>query len=146
MSGGRDWSRSGVMGTAARATLDELRSLVAPEPDDVVDLRAPEVGLVLVRGRIGGDGRPFNLGEATVTRAAVRLPTGEVGQAHVLGREPERARLGALVDALWQVPARRDEIERGLRGVRERIEAQAELRRRRTAATRVDFFTVARGD
>ena len=42
-------------------------------------LREPENGLVMVRGRIGGDGAPFNLGEATVSRAAVRLATGEIG-------------------------------------------------------------------
>ena len=32
------------------------------------DLREPENGLVMVRGRVGGDGAPFNLGEATVSR------------------------------------------------------------------------------
>ena len=37
------------------------------------NLREPENGLVMVRGRIGGDGAAFNLGEATVSRAAVRL-------------------------------------------------------------------------
>ena len=51
------------------------------------DLREPENGLVMVRGRIGGDGAPFNLGEATVSRAAVRLSTGEVGFGYTLGRD-----------------------------------------------------------
>ncbi len=61
-----------------------------------------EDGLVMVRGRIGGDGAPFNLGEATVTRAAVRLASGEVGFGYVLGRDREKARLIALCDALLQ--------------------------------------------
>ena len=43
------------------------------EPVDYVELRAAETGLVMLRGRIGGDGDPFNLGEATVTRAAVQI-------------------------------------------------------------------------
>src|SRR4249919_802002 len=66
------------------------------------DLREPENGLVMVRGRIGGDGAPFNLGEATVSRAAVRLATGEVGFGYVLGRDRQKARMIALCDALVQ--------------------------------------------
>src|SRR3989475_10642676 len=66
------------------------------------DLREPENGLVMVRGRVGGDGAPFNLGEATVSRAAVRLSTGEVGFGYTLGRDREKARLIALCDAMVQ--------------------------------------------
>ena len=66
------------------------------------DLREPENGLVMVRGRIGGDGAPFNLGEATVSRAAVRLSTGEVGFGYTLGRDGEKARMIALCDAMVQ--------------------------------------------
>ena len=66
------------------------------------NLREPENGLVMVRGRIGGDGAPFNLGEATVSRAAVRLATGEVGFGYVLGRDRQKARMIALCDALIQ--------------------------------------------
>src|SRR5919109_1702 len=65
-------------------------------------LREPENGLVMVRGRIGGDGAAFNLGEATVSRAAVRLASGEVGFGYTLGRDGEKARLIALCDALVQ--------------------------------------------
>ena len=66
------------------------------------NLREPENGLVMVRGRIGGDGAPFNLGEATVSRAAVRLSTGEVGFGYTLGRDRQKARMIALCDALVQ--------------------------------------------
>ena len=66
------------------------------------DLREAENGLVMVRGRIGGDGAAFNLGETTVTRAAVRLATGEVGFGYTLGRDREKARMIALCDALVQ--------------------------------------------
>src|ERR1700719_5066516 len=65
-------------------------------------LREPENGLVMVRGRIGGDGAPFNLGEATVSRAAVRLSTGEMGFGYTLGRDRQKARMIALCDALVQ--------------------------------------------
>src|SRR5204862_5507635 len=66
------------------------------------DLREPENGLVMVRGRVGGDGAPFNLGEATVSRAAVRLSTGEIGFGYTLGRDGAKARTIALGDALVQ--------------------------------------------
>ena len=66
------------------------------------NLREPENGLVMLRGRIGGDGAPFNLGEATVSRAAVRLATGEVGFGYVLGRDRQKAQMVALCDALVQ--------------------------------------------
>ncbi len=36
-------------------------------------LRRPETGMVMVRGRAGGTGQRFNLGEMTVTRCAVAL-------------------------------------------------------------------------
>jgi hypothetical protein len=50
-------------------------------------LRPPEPGLVLVRGRMGGLGDPFNLGEMAVTRSAVRLTTGDAvsGWAATIG-------------------------------------------------------------
>src|ERR1700736_806773 len=76
-----------------------LDSLALPDHEI---LREPENGLVMVRGRIGGDGAPFNLGEATVTRAAVRLSTGEVGFGYTLGRDRQKAQMIALCDALVQ--------------------------------------------
>ena len=75
------------------------------------DLRAPENGLVMLRGRIGGDGAPFNLGEATVSRAAVRLASGEIGFGYTLGRDGAKARMIALCDALVQSEQFADAVE-----------------------------------
>src|SRR3981189_66729 len=74
-------------------------------------LREPENGLVMVRGGIGGDGAPFNLGEATVSRAAVRLSTGEVGFGYTPGRDRQKARMIALCDALMQSNEFADALE-----------------------------------
>jgi len=134
------------MATVARATVGELAALDAMAAGSAEMLRAPEIGLVMVRGRIGGDGAPFNLGEATVTRAAVSLPGGEIGFGHVMGRDREKARLAALADALWQAPATREAVEALLAPVRTRLDAETATRRERAAATRVDFFTMVRGD
>lgn len=111
------------------------------------DLREPENGLVMVRGRIGGDGAPFNVGEATVSRAAVRLATGEVGFGYTLGRDREKARMIALCDALVQSDEFSEILEaKVLSPLRAAIVAERDRKARQTAATRVDFYTLVRGE
>jgi alpha-D-ribose 1-methylphosphonate 5-triphosphate synthase subunit PhnG len=110
-------------------------------------LRQPENGLVMVRGRIGGDGAPFNLGEASVSRAAVRLSSGEVGFGYVLGRDGEKARLIALCDALIQSDAFKGDIEQKVVApLRQELETARTQQAVETAATRVDFYTLVRGE
>src|SRR5258708_31812579 len=75
------------------------------------DLREGENGLVMVRGRIGGDGAPFNLGDATVSRAAVRLSTGEAGFGYPPGPDTQNARMIAPCDALVQSNEFGDPVE-----------------------------------
>ncbi|MDP1875789.1 phosphonate C-P lyase system protein PhnG [Phenylobacterium sp.] len=108
-------------------------------------LRAPETGLVLVRGRMGGAGDAFNMGEMTVTRAAVRLESGETGIGYVAGRDRRHAELAAAVDAMMQAPALRPAVEGAV--VAKLARAQAARRdtaARKAAATKVDFFTMVR--
>jgi alpha-D-ribose 1-methylphosphonate 5-triphosphate synthase subunit PhnG len=110
-------------------------------------LREPENGLVMVRGRIGGDGAPFNLGEATVSRAAVRLATGELGFGYTLGRDFEKARMIALCDAMVQSREHADAVETNvLAPLRSAMLAERERRSAEAAATRVDFYTMVRGE
>lgn len=137
------------MALLARASAAELGAPLSRFwPDcDARDLKPVETGLVMLRGRAGGDGAPFNLGEATVTRALVELPTGERGYGHVLGREPERARLMAILDALWQRPDCRASVEaQVLAPVAQRLGAERARAEAETAATRVEFFTLVRGE
>ena len=141
-------ARRRAMALVARARRAELAAIPERWPDHGArDLKPIESGLVMLRGRIGGDGAPFNLGEATVTRAVVELPTGERGFAHILGRDAEKARLAAIVDALWQRAAERGDVETiVLSPIAERLAAEAAKTRAETAATRVDFFTLVRGE
>jgi alpha-D-ribose 1-methylphosphonate 5-triphosphate synthase subunit PhnG len=121
-----------------------LRAIDVPAHDS---LREPENGLVMVRGRIGGDGAPFNLGEATVSRAAVRLKTGEVGFGYALGRDLEKARMIALCDAMVQSRGHADAVETGvLAPLRAAVLAKRERKSAEAAATRVDFYTMVRGE
>jgi alpha-D-ribose 1-methylphosphonate 5-triphosphate synthase subunit PhnG len=148
VSGDAVAARKAAMATLADADLRELQDgLAAIGPVDMTEMRPAETGLVMLRGRIGGDGAAFNLGEAPVTRAAVRLSTGETGFSYILGRDAEKARAAALCDALWQSPRHRDAVDRHiLMPVRERCARERLRTREETAATRVDFFTLVRGD
>jgi alpha-D-ribose 1-methylphosphonate 5-triphosphate synthase subunit PhnG len=111
------------------------------------NLREPENGLVMVRGRIGGDGAAFNLGEATVSRAAVRLSTGEIGFGYTLGRDAAKARMIALCDAMVQSDEFADVIEtKVIAPLRAAISAKRNRRAAEAAATRVDFYTLVRGE
>jgi len=142
--------RKAMMALLAHAHLEELASGLMAfglQESAVTELRPPQVGLVMVRGRQGATGKPSNLGEATVTRAAVQTADGLTGVSYVLGRAPEKARLAAQVDALWQSTAHRPAIEKTIiEPVRERLFSERRTKRRQTAATTVDFFTMVRGD
>jgi alpha-D-ribose 1-methylphosphonate 5-triphosphate synthase subunit PhnG len=145
---GKQAQRKAAMTVLARSDAAEIgRRLEAIAMPAHENLREPENGLVMVRGRIGGDGAPFNLGEATVSRAAVRLATGEVGFGYVLGRDRRKAQLIALCDALVQSSAFSDAVERGvLAPLRAAMIAARNVRAAETAATRVDFYTLVRGE
>ncbi len=141
--------RRAMMAVLARAPAADLRRLwdEANIPVEATPLRGPETGLVTVRGRIGGGGSPFNVGEATVTRATVRLATGEVGHAYSLGRDREKARLSATIDALWQRPETRGAVETAvIVPLAAALEAADTHLKAETAATKVDFFTMVRGE
>ncbi len=140
--------RRAVMAICAEADAAELRQALGAVgyAGAAEDLRRSGTGLMVARGRIGGDGRPFNLGEATVTRAAVRIESGEAGFAWHLGRDAARTRTAALLDALWQSPRHRAAVEAALAPVAARLQTEGELQARRTAATKVDFFTLVRGE
>ena len=133
------------MAVLARADADELADHVAGCGDipPYRLMRGPEAGLVMVRGRAGGAGSPFNLGEMTATRCTVRTETGFVGHAYVAGRNERLAELAALADALLQDPARQSRILQAVI-----VPLAADQRRQREAvaakagATRVQFFAM----
>lgn len=141
--------RQRAAGLLAQATLDELQTAFEglPEKPDFKPVRGPETGLVMIRGRIGGGGAPFNLGEATVTRATVLLASGIAGHAHALGTDREKVRIAAVFDALHQDVASNDYVERSLlEPIEARLAAEDKKKAEEAAATRVDFFTMVRGE
>jgi alpha-D-ribose 1-methylphosphonate 5-triphosphate synthase subunit PhnG len=142
-------ARRRALGLLARATAAELAAPLAQYWPDLAarELKPAEAGLVMLRGRAGGDGALFNLGEATVTRSIVELDTGERGYGHVLGRDLEQALRVALLDALGQRAHDREVVEaRVLAPIAARLTAARARTAAETAATRVDFFTLVRGE
>ncbi|MCB1396465.1 MAG: phosphonate C-P lyase system protein PhnG [Rhodobacter sp.] len=145
MSNLSSFSRAQSLGLLARAPAERLAALF-PEAAAHTVLRGPETGAVMVRGRQGGTGAPFNLGEMTVTRCSVRLACGTDGHAYVQGRDKAHARRAAVLDALLQTA----EAARLTAGVLAPLAAEETARRAtraaKAAATKVEFFTLVRGE
>lgn len=134
-----------VLALSAWNNLESCAGGFADTPHDV--LRAPETGLVMLRGRMGATGAAFNLGEATVTRCAVRLPNGTEGHSYVMGRNAAHARLAAICDALLQADETHAEVsEKVLSPLDAKLRASQVAASTKAAATKVDFFTMVRGD
>ncbi len=138
-------ARQHWMGLLARAKPHLLATLLPDLPDHRI-MRAPEVGSVMIRGRAGATGAPFNLGEMTVTRCVLQLATGEVGHANVAGRDKAHATRAALVDALMQTAAAAVLRATVLAPLAEDEAARKQIRAAKAAATKVDFFTLVRGE
>ena len=135
------------IGVLARAQLNELQPFESALKDAEYQLiRAPEIGMTLVRGRMGGDGAAFNVGEMSVTRCVVRLADGRTGYSYLAGRDKLHAELAALADAHLQGPQPSLWLSDLITALataqaKRRAEKQAD-----TAATKVEFFTLVRGE
>lgn len=135
----------GVLARAGEGRVATLLAGVTPIPD-TSDLRRPEAGSVMVQGRAGGTGNAFNLGEMTVTRCSLQLPCGTVGHGYVQGRSKADARAAALVDALLQTDQADDVRAAVIAPLVAEATARQQARAAKAAATRVEFFTLVRGD
>lgn len=134
-----------LLATAAEGRAAKLLEPLSV-PADFALLRAAEIGSVMVRGRAGGTGAPFNLGEVTVTRCSVKLATGETGHGYIQGRRKEDAQTAALIDALMQTSAATTLQTEVLEPLKREQHDRAQSRAAKAAATKVEFFTMVRGE
>lgn len=142
----RRQARMALLAQADGAELRRLWGTLDLDPECEM-LRGPEVGLVALRGRIGGGGSPFNFGEAMVTRATIRLGNGAVGHAVMLGRDETKVKLAAVIDALAIDEEHAAKIDAEIiQPLKEWLDARDSKRRTETAATKVEFFTMVRGE
>ncbi|ENA0611834.1 phosphonate C-P lyase system protein PhnG [Enterobacter bugandensis] len=117
---------------------------LAPDYDVI---RAPEIGLVQIQARMGGTGERFFAGDAPLTRAAIRLSSGTLGYSYVLGRDKAHAERCAVVDALLQEqPHFQTLMETLIAPLEADRAARAAARQAEVNTSRVDFFTLVRGD
>lgn len=131
----------------ARAPARQLAELLPPALPERHIVRGAEVGMVMLRARAGGSGEAFNLGEASVTRCALRLGDGPLGVGYTLGRDRLKAELIAIFDALLQDPLRHAELFVTVIEPLATAQAQArEAASRAAAESRVEFFTFVRGE
>jgi alpha-D-ribose 1-methylphosphonate 5-triphosphate synthase subunit PhnG len=141
--------RQAWLATLARASVAQLESAIPSATDLPVlqHVRPAEVGMVMLRGRVGGTGNPFNLGEASMVRCAVRLGDGPLGVGYVLGRNKRQAELVALCDALLQDPQHHDRLHGLLIEPLAVAQANARTQQQRAVAdSKVEFFTFVRGE
>lgn len=141
-------ARRHYLAVLARATTAELEEakLLLGELQEVQHVRPAEVGMSMLRGRISGTGDAFNLGEATVTRCALRVGNSPLGVGYTLGRQRRKAELIALFDALLQMGERSAFVQREVVDVFcDRQTAQAQASRDASDTSKVDFFTFVRG-
>ncbi|WP_247748364.1 phosphonate C-P lyase system protein PhnG [Ruegeria sp. R13_0] len=141
-------TRQEWMGLLARAPEDAMMPLwdrVADRPS-FKWLRSPEIGGVMVRGRAGAIGAPFNLGEMTVTRCSLALEDGTVGHGYVQGRSKPKAEAAALIDALMQTEAADRLTELVITPLKTQMQGKRKARAAKAAATKVEFFTLVRGE
>jgi alpha-D-ribose 1-methylphosphonate 5-triphosphate synthase subunit PhnG len=146
--------RQAWMAALAKAAPEQLEHHVTQLADvpSYSFLRSPEIGLVMVRGRVGGNGQQFNLGEMPIVRCVVQLATSTdlgaiAGFSYVAGRSRRHAELAALCDALLQHPDWHDRVQAEvIQPLQEQSDLQKSTQDRQTAATKVNFFTMLRGE
>ena len=133
----------------ARASRTELEQALKPfnALENIEHIRPAEPGMVMLRGRIGGTGDAFNLGEASVTRCAVRAGSGPLGVGYTLGRDRRKAELIAIFDSLLQGDLHHAQIQREVVDLLARQQAaQRDAVSRSAATSKVEFFTMVRGE
>ncbi|RMT80922.1 phosphonate C-P lyase system protein PhnG [Pseudomonas viridiflava] len=145
-------ARQRWMGVLARAHVDEQsrehlnRHEAVLRDTDYQMIRAPEIGMTLVRGRMGGTGAAFNLGEMSVTRCVVRLADGRTGYSYLAGRDKRVAELAALADAHLQGAQQAAWLAELIQPLAHLQALHKAAKDAETAATKVEFFTLVRGE
>ena len=136
------------MAVLSRTTAAEISAILEAHgglPEHTV-LKDAQVGTVMIEGRAGGTGQRFNLGEATTTRCVVRLRDGILGMSYALGSDRRKALLAALLDGRLQQSGPNHALMACVSALASRQHAARQCASRKAASTKVDFFTLARGD
>lgn len=142
-------TRQHWMSVMAKSSAETLIAL----SDDYVNshpfetIRAAEVGLTQVRGRMGGTGSQFNVGDMTITRCVVRSPEGHYGHSYIMGRNKDHATRAATLDAMLQDQIHQSLLmEKIIQPLAQDLAIKKVQKADTVAQTKVNFFTLVRGE
>ena len=141
-------ARQAWMAILAKSSLVDLEQQVKTlgEIPKYTFLRQSEIGLAMVRGRAGGAGEAFNLGEMTVTRCVIKMQDIQ-GFGYVGGRSKRHAELAAVCDGLLQQNEWRDRVQEiVIQPLQAKLIEERQKQQSQTEATKVEFFTMLRGE
>lgn len=124
--------------------LSDYEAYLKPYPYQVI--RPAQIGMVMVRGRSGGQGQVFNLGEMTVTRCVIKLEDGRLGYSYIAGRHRQGAELAAVIDALLQGEEKEHLYEAIIAPLKDEQEQRKQVRQQEIQGSKVEFFTLVRGE
>jgi len=131
--------------TESQALVSAWRALEI-EPEYTL-LKQPEIGMVMVKAKTGGNGSPFNMGEMTVTRTVLQLHSHEMGYGYTAGRDKDKSLTIALIDACYQVEGWQEQIEEKLvQPLRKDLQQARSQHQETVDRTKVNFFTMVRGE
>ena len=108
-------------------------------------LLGPEIGSIMIQGRAGGTGDKFNLGEATLTKCIVKFQE-KTGYSYHLGRNLIKSEYGAILDALMQIESYNSKLLMYVKEFQEEIQKEKTKIIAGSSESKVDFFTMVRGD
>lgn len=141
--------RQNLLSTLAKSSLKDIQSYWPHSPNDYQfnTIRPPQTGMVMAVARTETTGEPFNLGEVSVTRCALRLESGETGFGYSMGSDTEQVLHIALIDALAQVDDNFDTLSAEvINPLKQKIADRQKRQKALTDTTKVDFLTITRGE
>lgn len=115
---------------------------------DYDTIKPAQVGMAMVRAQAGTEGLVYNQGEMTVTRCVLQEKATQVmGVGYTQGRSKQKATLMAEVDlALQNASHQNDVIEKLVEPLEQAHQRAVAQQNKATDATKVDFFTMVRGE
>ncbi|MDE8602158.1 phosphonate C-P lyase system protein PhnG [Marinomonas sp. RSW2] len=142
-------TRQHWMSVMAKSNSDSLIKLsnVYMDQQDFENIRPAEVGLTQIRGRMGGTGSQFNVGDMTITRCVVQSAKGHYGHSYIAGRDKNHALRAAQLDAMLQDPTHQHSLmENIIQPLAHTLATQQAQKANNVAQTKVNFFTLVRGE
>ncbi|MFH2093346.1 MAG: phosphonate C-P lyase system protein PhnG [Pseudomonadota bacterium] len=139
-----DWI--GLLGSADPADLESALEKLN-HSIEFTHIVKPETGMLMVQAKADGSNSRFNLGEITVSKCILEINGQYMGAGWTMGSNLRHAELAALFDGLFQDPLLQETLNQTLIPLlKDKQLAKDERRLKDAADTKVEFFTLKRGE